>query len=635
MNISRFLWPDGKRITSCWDDGTIYDRHLVAMCNRYGLKASFNLCSGKFGLNAQQSGWKEFIRADEVAALYQGHEVCSHTVDHPRMWSVPIDQLRWEILEDRSRLEALVGYPVRGFAIPYNWPTGQNWCRDFVRSCGIKYMRNSASVPQFEHPSDFMDWHPTAHCSADLPALWASMLQRNQDQPDLRLRNSVARDGLEPGWHARPQQQRFAALVFFEKHYSNSPQPRHVPFTLHKGDRLALIGDSITEANRHSRMLETYLAVCAPDLEVEVRNLGRGGETAQGFLERIESDCLHYQPTVATMCYGMNDAGYLDYNRAGADTFRAASARIVSTLKAAGVRMVLASPGCIGRLPAWEFVNELNGTLDGINTSLLVMRDEAALIAEAEQLPFVDHFWNLYRARFASAEKYGADYAVCGADDGVHPSWAGHVVMAFGLFSALGFDGDLGHFTIDLATKTATTTGDHVFRAETDNAYAFTSGRYPFCAEGMLDKDWFIRSGMTLVPFNQRFNRMTLRMNGTSTPVRNWKRGSTLPMTSSAPRSRTISTALTIWFFKSRLLSLPSPGMGGRQSPNPQKQVWGSMKRSESNCSIKSNGHSSLSHTTFALKPSHDGLTVLIRQALPRIVAPVRETIARQHVLMV
>lgn len=185
MISSKFQWKDGRRIalTSSWDDGTEHDRRLVAILNRYGLKASFNLCSGKFGLNAEQSGWKEFIAADEVAALYQGHEVCSHTVNHPRMWSVPVDQLRWEILEDRARLEALVGYPVRGFAIPYNWPTGMGWTREFVRSCGFKYMRNSESVPQFEHPSDFMDWHPTAHCSADLHTLWADMLQRDHDQP--------------------------------------------------------------------------------------------------------------------------------------------------------------------------------------------------------------------------------------------------------------------------------------------------------------------------------------------------------------------------------------------------------------------------------------------------------------------
>jgi lysophospholipase L1-like esterase len=301
---------------------------------------------------------------------------------------------------------------------------------------------------------------------------------------------------------------------FFEKHFPASPHPRQIPFSLRKGDRLLLIGDSITETNRHSRMLETYLAVCLPELEVEVRNVGKGGETAEGFLQRIESESLKYQPTAATICYGMNDAGYLNNNRAGADTFRTASQKIISMLKAAGVRIVLASPGCIGRLPAWEFVRELNGTLDGINTSLMFMRDEAAAIAIDEQLPFVDHFWNLYRARFTAAEKFGSEYAVCGADDGVHPSWAGHVVMAFGLFSALGFDGDLGNFTIDLAAKTAAATGDHVFKAEADNAYAFVSRRYPFCAEGQLDKDWFTRSGMTLVPFNQRFNRMTLKVTG-------------------------------------------------------------------------------------------------------------------------
>lgn len=117
---------------------------------------------------------------------------------------------------------------------------------------------------------------------------------------------------------------------FYAQNYSRSPQPNPVPFTLSQGDRLLLIGDSITEANRHSRILETYLAVCAPELEVEVRNVGKGGETAEGFLQRIESECLTYQPTAATICYGMNDAGYLDHNRASADEFSAASRRIVS-----------------------------------------------------------------------------------------------------------------------------------------------------------------------------------------------------------------------------------------------------------------------------------------------------------------
>lgn len=305
---------------------------------------------------------------------------------------------------------------------------------------------------------------------------------------------------------------------FFAQYFPTAPRPPQVPFALQKGDRLLLIGDSITEARRFSVMLETYLAVCVPGLQIEVRNIGKGGETATQFLERIQSYCLDYKPTAATICYGMNDAGYVNANRQAADQFFVSMTQIVKMLKAAGTRLVLSSPGCVGRVPPWQFVLDANGTLDGINTSLMYIRDEAAAIATAEQLLFVDHFWNLYQARYTAAEKHGVDYAVCGRDDGVHPSWAGHVVMAYGFFKALGFDGNLGNFHIDLATKSAATNDGHVFKGELENRYTFTSSCYAFCAGGLPDKDWSIRSGMTLVPFNQEFNRFSLIVTGTSAP---------------------------------------------------------------------------------------------------------------------
>lgn len=301
---------------------------------------------------------------------------------------------------------------------------------------------------------------------------------------------------------------------FFEKHFPTAPRPAHVPFTLQKSDRLLLIGDSITETPRHAQMLEMYLTVCAPELDIEVRNIGKGGETAEGFAQRIDTECLNYNPTVATVCYGMNDAGYVNDNRPAADKFNAATKIIIEKLKAAGTRIVLASPGCMDRLPPWPFVSELNGTLGGLNTSLLYIRDYAAAIAEVNQFPFVDHFWNLYQARFTAAEKFGEDYAVCGKYDGVHPAWAGHVVMLYGYLKALGFDGNLGNFTINHATKTATADAGHTFRAELENTYTFTSSRYPFCADGLPDKDWSIRSGMKLVPFDRDFNHMILKVTG-------------------------------------------------------------------------------------------------------------------------
>lgn len=185
MTLNHFLWPGGRRIalTSNWDDGTEHDRRLVDIFNREGLKASFHLCSGKLGLTAAQSGWRAFVGPKELRDLYAGHEVCSHTVDHPRLWSLSEDQARWQLCEDRRRLEDLAGYPVRGFAVPYGWPAGQALCRDLAKSCGFRYLRNSVTIPQFDHPSDFLDWHPNATCSDDLGRLWDSAFARSQDQP--------------------------------------------------------------------------------------------------------------------------------------------------------------------------------------------------------------------------------------------------------------------------------------------------------------------------------------------------------------------------------------------------------------------------------------------------------------------
>ena len=305
---------------------------------------------------------------------------------------------------------------------------------------------------------------------------------------------------------------------FFARHHAAAPRPPHVPFALQRGDRLFLIGDSITETPRFSRMLETYLTVCMPDLAVEVRNIGKSGETAEGFLQRIDTECLNYRPTAATVCYGMNDSGYANQDRDAAQRYHAATAEIVRKLTAAGVRVILASPGCVGNPPPWPFDSAPDGTLDGLNTTLMYIRDAAAAIAEANRLTFVDHFWTLYQARRTAAEKYGAGYAVCGAYDGVHPSWAGHVVMAYGFLGALGLDGNLGNLTIDLATRRATADSGHAFEAETAGVLTFSSSRYPFCAEGLPDRDWSVRSGMTLVPFNREFNRMILKVTGLGTP---------------------------------------------------------------------------------------------------------------------
>ena len=175
MKNIRMLWPEGRRgaVTSTWDDGTEFDRKLVSIFDRHGLKGSFFLNSGALGLSAQQSGWKAYVRADEVRALYARHEVGSHTVSHPHPWQIPPAALRQQFVEDRGRLEALVGYPVRGAVVPFGWSSGWEHMAEVLGALGFRYMRHTNQTNVFELPADFMLWRPTAHIGCDLLELWA------------------------------------------------------------------------------------------------------------------------------------------------------------------------------------------------------------------------------------------------------------------------------------------------------------------------------------------------------------------------------------------------------------------------------------------------------------------------------
>ena len=185
MKHIRFRWPDWKTgaLTSSWDDGTEYDRTLVSIFNQHRLKGTFYLNSGALGLSAQESGWKNYIPAEEVAALYRGLEVGSHTISHPHPWQVPDEILRREFTEDRQRLEGLAGHPIRGAVIPFGWPTGHTVLPDRLGAWGFRYVRYSELNDRFDHPGDFLRWQPTAHCSADLETLWRRFQDRLKDTP--------------------------------------------------------------------------------------------------------------------------------------------------------------------------------------------------------------------------------------------------------------------------------------------------------------------------------------------------------------------------------------------------------------------------------------------------------------------
>jgi hypothetical protein len=289
---------------------------------------------------------------------------------------------------------------------------------------------------------------------------------------------------------------------------------------LKPGDRLAICGDSITEQKRYSRIIEDYLTACMPEMRISVRQFGWGGERAEGFLKRMTNDCLRFKPTVATTCYGMNDHEYRPYEDSIGAAYEKNSLGVIEAFQADGVRVIQGSSSCVGDRAWWQ----KGATTDALNVNLCNLRNLGIQLAEQRHAGFADVFWPMLEASRVAREKYGTNYALSGGD-GVHPGWAGHTIMAYAFLKALGVNGEIANFTADLRTGKLAVSDGHRLLLSKDGLFTIRSSRYPFCPGAPLGlaADWYptigfdsltnsdsIRSGMTLVPFNQDLNRFML-----------------------------------------------------------------------------------------------------------------------------
>lgn len=152
----RMLFKNGKRkvLLISYDDGVTQDRKFIDLLNRYNLKGTFNLNSGK--LNGEYN-----VTSKEVNELYKGHEVAIHTVNHPYLETLNEDQVINEIIEDQKVLSNLVGYHVRGMAYPFG--TYSKEVINVLQKLDIVYSRTVKNIEDFQVPNNFLTFHPTTH----------------------------------------------------------------------------------------------------------------------------------------------------------------------------------------------------------------------------------------------------------------------------------------------------------------------------------------------------------------------------------------------------------------------------------------------------------------------------------------
>ncbi len=156
-------FKDGKSFacTFSYDDSITQDRRLVALFNKYGIKATFNvITAGLLGKRGNGS-----LRLEEIAELFRGHEVASHSHDHPHLEKMTPQAQYEQIIRDREILEPVLGYTVRGHAYPYG-----SYSADTItalKMAGIEYARTVAHETRMPYtiPEEPLTWNPTAHHS--------------------------------------------------------------------------------------------------------------------------------------------------------------------------------------------------------------------------------------------------------------------------------------------------------------------------------------------------------------------------------------------------------------------------------------------------------------------------------------
>ncbi len=169
MNRYIFMrFPEGraKAFTLSYDDGTEQDIRLIELLDRYGLKATFNLNSGKWvpeDTVYEEGNVHRVLPRSIATRLYgkNGHEVATHAYTHPFLNRLDSGSVCYEIIRDRKELEAQFGAIVKGHAYPYG--TYNDATVEALRSCGIVYARTVVSTHSFGIPQDWLRLHPTCH----------------------------------------------------------------------------------------------------------------------------------------------------------------------------------------------------------------------------------------------------------------------------------------------------------------------------------------------------------------------------------------------------------------------------------------------------------------------------------------
>jgi acyl-CoA thioesterase-1 len=200
------------------------------------------------------------------------------------------------------------------------------------------------------------------------------------------------------------------------------------------GDVVLFQGDSITDCGRdrsdpaslgggYAAAAAAWFAAAHPDRRVTFLNRGVSGDRVRDLEARWRADCLALEPAWVSVLIGINDVWrrYDSGEITPVDEFAGGYRRILRAAAGAGARLILLEPFVLHVAPdraAWR--EDLDPKIEAVRG---LAREFGAILIPLDRM-------------FAAASRKRPP--AFWAEDGVHPSPAGHALIARAWLEAVG-----------------------------------------------------------------------------------------------------------------------------------------------------------------------------------------------------
>jgi len=291
-----------------------------------------------------------------------------------------------------------------------------------------------------------------------------------------------------------------------------------------QNDRVIFVGNSITEAGAYVSYVYLYYMTHFPDRKLVIMNGGIGGDKAADIYRRLDYDVLARQPNVLVLTFGMNDTGYFEFN--GNDAEKTARERIAASrrnyqlveqrlLQLPRIRKILMSS------PPYDETAKISGNLfPGKHRAMqeIVRFQEAA--ARKNNWPFVDLFYPMTKLN-ARLQQKDSTFTLIGPDR-IHPSNAGHLVMAALFLKSQGLSGQP---VADVRINAAVGKLQQAANCKVSNlaatagrvSFSYLAASLPFPIDTVAriwGNDQKQSDALSWIPFTEDFNREMLQVAG-------------------------------------------------------------------------------------------------------------------------